>query len=133
MGKGHKERLLRLGSTARKELWRYLLIRDVKLPAGERHIFLSEEMRPLTRNGLGQMIARRGKEAGIANVRCSPHTFRHTMATSFLRNGGDISSLQTILGHSSLEMVRNYSRTLNSEDAMRAHERASPADSMGLK
>ena len=133
IGKGDKERLLRIGATARRELWRYMLLRDIKLSEGERHIFLSEEMRPLTRSGLEQIIRRLGKQAEIQDVKCSPHTFRHTFAVSFLRQGGDIVNLQTILGHTSMEMSRQYLTSMSDDDAIRAHEKFSPGDAMGLK
>ena len=132
-GKGNKERFARMGNTARKELWRYMLLRDIKASPNTAKVWLSEEMRPLASNGLGQTIRKLGRKAHIRGTRCSPHTFRHTFAVTFLRNGGDIFNLQTLLGHSSLEMVKVYSRTLNDDDAIRAHEKFSPGDAMGLK
>ena len=78
------------------------------------------------------MIRDCGERAGIAGVRCSPHTFRHTFAKSFLLNGGDLFTLQKILGHSSLEVVRMYVN-LASDDVQVQHRRYSPVDMMRLR
>jgi hypothetical protein len=51
------------------------------------------------------------------------------MAVTFLRNGGDVFSLQRILGHSSLEVLRGYVN-LALSDVSRAHRRNSPADNL---
>ena len=55
-----------------------------------------------------------------------------TIAINFLRNGGDIFTLQYMLGHSSLEMVRCYLGSLTAEDAASVHARCSPVDNMRL-
>ena len=52
------------------------------------------------------MLNRLSNEIGIKHVH--PHMIRHTFATQYLVHGGDAMSLQKILGHSSLEMVRIY-------------------------
>jgi site-specific recombinase XerC len=54
---------------------------------------------------------------------------RHTFATNYLMSGGDIFTLQQILGHSSLEMVRRYVN-LSSEYVISQHSRFSPLDTM---
>lgn len=74
-------------------------------------------------------ITRYGRLAGIQGVRVSPHTFRHTFAKNWIVNGGDVFSLQKMLGHTTMEMVRRYVN-LASEDVSRAHRSYSPADHM---
>lgn len=61
------------------------------------------------KNTIEQRVKKYGKLANIP-VRVSPHTFRHTFARNFLMAGGDIFTLQELLGHSTLEMVRRYVR-----------------------
>ena len=73
------------------------------------------------------MVRRYGRRAGIEGVRCSPHTFRHTFARNYLLNGGDIFSLQKILGHTSLASVRAY-LNLFAVDIKAQHRRFSPVD-----
>jgi len=80
----------------------------------------------MNRRHAHQTIARLGKRAGISNVRCSPHTFRHTCALLFLQRGGDAISLQRILGHASLTMTRRYVfQTV--DDLADSHRKSSPA------
>jgi site-specific recombinase XerD len=127
MGKGKKERLVRIGNNARQQLWRYMLLREIKGQNIER-LFLSEEMRPMTKSGLGTIIKKIGKDAEIDGKRCSPHTFRHSFAVAFLRAGGNVFDLKQLLGHSSIDMVERYSRSLSSDDALKAHQQFSPGD-----
>jgi len=60
----------------------------------------------LTTDGLINAISRYNKTRGIEKT--SIHLFRHTFAKNWILSGGDLFSLQKMLGHSSLEMVRNY-------------------------
>lgn len=83
----------------------------------------------LTRNGLYFLIAKWGRLANITESRCSPHTFRHFFATQYLRNGGNILSLQKILGHARLDVTERYLRYGHS-DVMSEHQRFSPAVSL---
>jgi len=129
MGKGAKERVVRIGKVAQKALWRYLMYRGNN---NRREVWLSEEGRHLQAWGIQSFICRLKKRAGINEEGCA-HRFRHTFALNFLRADRNPFNLQYLLGHSSLEMVRHYTATLGMEDALKAHEKASPADLMGLR
>ncbi|MFE4353562.1 tyrosine-type recombinase/integrase [Peribacillus butanolivorans] len=71
------------------------------------YIFLANYGEPLTPNHFRHRLAKYVKIAGIKK-KVHPHLFRHTAATLFLENGGDIRSLQIILGHSDLRMTMKY-------------------------
>lgn len=129
-GKGGRERVVPIGSLVQKSLWKYINQgRPRPLTQQVGRLFLSAEGLPLTRSGIQQMIRRYGRRAGISGVRCSPHTLRHTFAKNYLLNGGDIFSLQKILGHSSLASVRSY-LNLFAADVKRQHIRFSPVDGL---
>jgi integrase/recombinase XerD len=132
-GKGSKERLVPIGAKVQKALWKYLA-RYRPAPATPRYnnVFLTRDGHPLTKDRLEAIIEHYGKKASITGVRVSPHTFRHTMAVTFLRNGGDVFTLQRILGHSSFEVLRCYVNLAQS-DISRVHQRSSPADNLELK
>ena len=119
-GKGKKERHCYVGNVARRLLWKYTDSRDPREP-----LFITQQGRTLNIHWLWRLVNKIGKRAGVANAH--PHRFRHTFAVQFLRNGGDIFTLQMLLGHSSLEMVKHYAK-LAAIDAEQAHRRASPAD-----
>ena len=128
MGKGAKERVVAMQQRTQKMLLRYLLSRDDRY----RCVWVSEERQPLTFWGIEQMIRKLGKRAGLKNVRCSPHTFRHTSATMALDNGAKEFEVQAMLGHSTLTMTRRYVASLNSEKAAEAHKRFSPVEHLKL-
>lgn len=81
--------------------------------------------------GLHQMIARYGRAAMIENIRVSPHTFRHTCAKFYLKNGGDLFSLQKILGHTEISMTRRYVQFMY-EDVAALYKQYSPIKSLKL-
>jgi integrase/recombinase XerD len=119
-----------VGSVVQKVLWKYMHQSRPQPVSGKiTRLFLNCDGLPLTRNGVQQMLRRCGREAGVTGVRCSPHTLRHTFAKTYLINGGDIFSLQRILGHSSLASVRAY-LNLFATDLKKQHQRFSPVDNM---
>jgi integrase/recombinase XerC/integrase/recombinase XerD len=129
MGKGAKQRLVRIGKDTQKAILKYMLQRNDDYGC----LWVTEERRPLRLNGVKAIIRSLGNRAGITKeVRCSAHTFRHTFAIQVLRNGMGEFNLQSLLGHSSLSMTRHYVESLSVADALRAHEKASPVDNMRL-
>jgi site-specific recombinase XerD len=115
-GKGDKERLIPFSSRTGSALFSYLATCEGK-PFG------------FSRHSLAQYLRRLGKRAGVKNVH--PHRFRHFFAISYLRFGGDPFTLQEILGHSTMDMVKRYI-ALAQVDLDTAHRKASPVENMKI-
>lgn len=128
LGKGDKERAVPFGTAVKKALWDYAQWRgDV---AGQEIFFLDQFGGQICSRHFQIMLKRYGKAGKIEGVRVSPHTLRHTFATQYILNGGDAFSLQAMLGHSTLEMVKLYVRLANRDVALQ-HQRYSPIDKLG--
>jgi len=126
--KGGKGRIVFMGKSARRFLWRYLADReDGNDP--DAPLFTGKLNRPFNRDALRQLINSLGAKVGIK--KCHPHRFRHTFAITYLRSGGDIFTLKALLGHGSLDMVEHYAR-IAEVDIEQAHRKASPADNWRL-
>lgn len=123
-GKGRKQRVLPISPTTLKAIWQYLKAR--RNPS--EFLWLTEEGKPLTGDGVGQMIQGLMKRAGIMGHKAGPHVFRHTFANNFLDAGGDPLDLMYLLGHASLKMVENYSRAHRQRRALKALESQRPVD-----
>ncbi len=127
-GKGSKERLVPIGSTAGRALAAYLHRGRPRL-AGDRlepRLFLNHRGAGLTRQGLYKIVQRHARSAGLAS-KMSPHTLRHTFATHLLAGGCDLRSLQEMLGHADIATTQLYTHL--SADRLRdvyfdAHPRA---------
>lgn len=128
MGKGARERVVAIQPRTQKAILHYLINRNDTHPC----LWVSEEREPLGLSGIYLMINRLGKQAGLKNVRCSPHTFRHTGATMCLNNDAGEFEVQAMLGHSTLTMTRRYVASINSEKAAEAHKRFSPVERLNL-
>ncbi len=106
MGKGKKERIVPMGNNAQRVLQRYLFrFRPKPDNPVIDNVFLSIHGDHLTENSMKLMFSRLAKRSRVCRLHA--HLCRHTFATRFLINGGDVFSLQQILGHSTLEMVSN--------------------------
>ena len=125
-GTKSKSRLVVLGKSARRYLWRYLATRDDDHDAP---LFITQSGRAMRRGSIRLALTRLGKRAGVEGV--YPHRFRHSFVITYLRNGGDVFTAQAILGHADLQMVRHYA-AIASVDIEGAHRKASPADKWRL-
>ena len=131
-GKGNKERIVPFGSQVRRTLRRYIMhFRPNADHPRISEVFLTGEGLPLRPRSVQSMLLRLSKTANLASTRCTPHRFRHTYSKQFLMAGGDIFSLQKILGHSSLEVVKSYINLVNS-DVLQQHRKYSPVDNVLL-
>ncbi|MBK5279823.1 MAG: tyrosine-type recombinase/integrase [Bacteroidia bacterium] len=122
-GKGRKPRYVFIGKTAIKAIRTYLrLLENHKSPA----LFVSKTRERLTYDGLRQLIQRR---SNMARLKKEPtlHDFRRQFALSMLNNGADIFSLQRLMGHEDISILRRY-LAQTTEDIRAAHEKFSPVE-----
>ncbi len=138
-GKGRKERRVALGRNALRTLLYYLdrwrqdakELEEIGEP-NEDHIFLSETGYALTISGIEMLFKRLRSRSGISGKRISPHIFRHTFAVRYLMLGGDIFSLQEILGHEDIATIKNYMH-LNDTLIQEQKRKFSPGDNVPFK
>jgi integrase/recombinase XerD len=124
-GKGDKYRRVFVSPRTRDALKKYIQARGY-VP-GNTYLFLNFENLPMKGRNVQERLKIYGKKARIEGVRVSPHTFRHTFAKMYIMRGGDPFSLQALLGHSTLDMVRHYINLWGS-DLQKMHRKFSPVE-----
>lgn len=126
LGKGDKERIVPIGASATRALLRYKeFFRPEPVRPGIENLFLSVHGEEMTPSSLREMVRRWAKKAGIKTI--NVHKLRHSFALQYLLAGGDAFSLQKILGHTTMEMTRNYVNML-SDHLIEQHRLHSPMD-----
>lgn len=120
--KTYRERLVPIQNEMKKQLRKYIAIRGV---VESDALFVSVDGTPITRRGIQQRITIYGNKAKVKGVRCSCHTFRHTFAKLSVQQGANIFELQSILGHTSMEIVKTYVN-LFGNDVRDRHKEFSP-------
>jgi integrase/recombinase XerD len=123
VGKGNKRRVVPFSFQLRKSLYRHH--RDDEKRSA-RFLFGTQNKTPLTVRNLERDFKVLGEECGIAGIRFSPHTLRHTFAVMYLRAGGNLEFLRRILGHSSILTTQKYLKSLGVEDLGAVHNDLSP-------
>jgi site-specific recombinase XerD len=132
-GKGRKERKIALGKNALQILSRYLTYWRERFPSADEdnHVFLADDG-GITRNGITMLFKRIRKRAGFTERRVHPHLFRHTFAVRYLMAGGDVFTLQELLGHEDMETIRNYMH-LADANVQAQKRKFSPGDQIQIK
>jgi len=109
-GKGNKQRIVPVGSSALFWLDKYLkesrplLMKNIK---SENYLFLSKRSTKLTRMSVWKIVSKYVKMANIKKE-VHPHTFRHSFATHLLEGGADLRAVQEMLGHVDISTTQIY-------------------------
>lgn len=113
-GKGSKERLVPVGTSAVESLAVYMERVRPRLVGlrDEPHVFVNLRGHALSRQGLYKIVKRHAQTAGLEE-QMSPHTLRHTFATHLLAGGCDLRSLQEMLGHADIGTTQMYTHLTN--------------------
>ena len=122
-GKGAKSRTVVFGQNTRDSLITYLA-QGTNLGLQSPVWRNSQTGRRLTPFGLGQLLGRVARRAGVAPA--NPHRFRHTFGCWSVRNGMDLIRLQRLMGHAKLDTLNIYLQ-FSTRDLVEAHREHGPA------
>ena len=108
-GKGRKERLVPIGTSALAAILRYEQEGRPRLMKKKktRELFLNHAGDALSRMGLWLIVRRHALTIGVAHI-LTPHVLRHSFATHLLENGADLRALQAMLGHADISTTEIY-------------------------
>lgn len=119
-GKGSKIRVVFLSDEAKEDINKYLTKRTdidealfIRIPKSK--TFSKDEDLRLTPRSIQRIVKKYSTKSGIMGKNVSPHTLRHSYATDLLRNGADIRSVQSMLGHSSVTTTQIYTHVTDKQ------------------
>lgn len=119
-GKGRKLRVVFLSDTAKAALSNYLDARQdidnalfIRVPRDEK--FEKFDKLRLTPRSVQRIVKKYATKSGIIGKKVSPHSLRHSYATDLLRNGADIRSVQSLLGHASVTTTQIYTHVTDKQ------------------
>ena len=105
-GKGSKQRVVPFGSALSKQLLTYFDYRN-SVSSASSCVFLTNKNTDITRNTIKMLFARIKKQKSFSRV--YPHLLRHTFATNYIYNGGNLEVLRVLMGHSTIN-IRLYNK-----------------------
>lgn len=110
IGKGDKERIIPIGKALSLILRKYVKARKEYLKgyADTPYFIISKYRKGLSKEGSNSIFSTLRKGLKLTGKRFSAHTWRHTFAKAFLLNGGDVFTLQELLGHEDVETTKVY-------------------------
>lgn len=128
-GKGQKERYAPIGRVLRRTLMKYIEMREEYLQGEScKWLFVTpRDARRMTAACLASLFRKLKITLNMKGEKVSCHTWRHTFAKTYLLNGGDIFSLQKILGHADIVTTKNYLH-LNEKEIKTQHAKFNPLD-----
>ncbi len=132
-GKGKKERISPIGSSALQTIQHYMEFRNKRAQSNSNFdskvLFVSKQGRRLSTRSVRRKMDKYLKMAGL-DPAISPHTLRHSFATHMLNNGADLRSVQELLGHQSLSTTQVYTH-LTTRKLKEVYENAHPRETAG--
>ncbi len=124
IGKGGKERLLPVLPVARAAVEAYLKACPYDLPA-DGPLFIGIRGKRLGARAVQKLMEGLRRQLGLPST-ATPHALRHAFATHLLEAGGDLRTIQELLGHASLSTTQVYTN-LDQTRLMEVYERSHPA------
>ena len=121
-GKGQKERIVPLSPEVKQSIDRYLMAREKPIKSDE-SLWKTLGGQRLSQYNFRKQLNRMCYQAGIEKI--TPHALRHSCATHLLDNGGDLRTIQVLLGHSSLSTTAIYTKVSHTR-MTEAHEKHHP-------
>jgi integrase/recombinase XerC len=127
-GKGKKERIAPIGSSALQVIQHYIEYRNKRAQSNgnfdSKVLFVNKHGRRLSTRSVRRKMDKYLKMAGL-DPAISPHTLRHSFATHMLNNGADLRSVQELLGHQSLSTTQVYTH-LTTRRLKEVYDKAHP-------